>query len=96
MSNYYPENQKKAFRELKKLAKNQGIEIQIETEFGCRTIRATAPQGYIFANEQIHEFVDTVYAPWHPDYEDMLARVKFSPVKPCTDSLCEWCRSSEE
>lgn len=55
------------------------------------TCSVESPKGMVWAASETHEFVDSSYRPWKPDYSDLMARMSYG-VKPCPYyDDCEWC-----
>lgn len=78
-------------RKLRSLARKLGCTVKVTREFQWVDCRVTAPEGYWFENEGIHEFVDGCYEGWEPDYKDLYDRLVSSPPVKHEDSDCEWC-----
>lgn len=95
MNRYYPDHQKDAARKLRLLAKALDVQMVVEVIGETRSLTLTAPPGHIFGDEELHEFVDSTNAPWHPDYEDALSRLTRARPVPCLDPYCEWCHPEE-
>lgn len=83
--------EEKDFFALKYVCKTYGCKLEIDTTGETARLTVTAPQGHWFANEQLHEFVDSTNLPWRNDFADVLARLRASPPEPHNDPECEWC-----
>lgn len=88
--------ERRAKRELKKLCDELGLNMAVVDENIYRTLTVTVPDGKIFMCDEIHEMVDVCYKPWHPDYEDMLNRVRHGMLEDCPYTDCEWCNGDDE
>jgi len=72
-----------------------GCTVEVERIHNTITVRVEAPAGHRFAPD-LHEIVDTCFAPWKPDYDDLIERVEGYGTEPCDDPECEWCNETEE
>lgn len=81
-------------KSVKAAAHKIGAEVEYTKEFGCYELLVTAPPGYCW-EEELHQFVDSGYLPWAPDWADMLERMSYG-VEKCETLGCEWCNSENE
>lgn len=66
-----------------------GASVEHEAIGNVVTCRVESPLGHVWIGG-LHEFVDTAYRPWKPDYADLLARMAYG-FEPCATPDCEWC-----
>lgn len=72
-----------------------GAKVEDDKAGNTHECRCEAPHGKVWAADGIHEFVDAAHKPWKPDYDDLLARMKYG-VEDCPEGLaCEWCHPTE-
>lgn len=57
---------------------------------GVHSCDVDAPPGMVWNANGAHSFTDNAYAPWKPDYPDMIERVRMG-ITACPDPDCEWC-----
>lgn len=86
-------NERRALRALRAECKRTDATLTVDRGFGTVDLRVTAPAGYSFGD--LHEFVDACYQPWHPDYQDMLERLRAQPPEKCTVVDCDWCNEED-
>lgn len=76
----------------------RGVDIKVtaSTGGGSYTVRATAPDGYVWASDAVHELVESTGWPgpakWrHQTHGDLWARIALG-LENCPDAdSCEWC-----
>lgn len=79
---------------IRREAKRLGASVTMEKHGDSYRCGVEAPAGYKWGCDDIHEIVDWSYAPWKPDYEDILSRMKYG-VEKCEDEDCDWCHPEE-
>lgn len=76
-------------KQVKDAARAIGAGVTLEKHGDSWRLGVEAPRGFVWA-DGVHELVDWSYAPWKPDYADVLARMAYGVV-PCEDDECDWC-----
>lgn len=82
-----------SLKKLRNAALKIGATVEDEKIGDSHSCRVEAPLGYVWVSDNLHEFVDSSWKPWKPDYADLLSRVSYG-IKPCPlGENCEWCNS---
>lgn len=80
-----------SLKDVRAAARALGAAVTHEKHGDSWRLGVEAPHGFVWS-DGVHEMVDWVYAPWRPDYADMLARMAHG-METCGDPECEWCHS---
>lgn len=74
-------------------ARKFGIILETRFSGGWYEIIATAPQGYVFKNLDLHEIVIANAGPQVDGLWERLYPELQNGVEPCNDPDCEWCNN---
>lgn len=92
------------YGQLERAVQGLGLEVRLESSGGgggAYTVRAMAPDGYVWKSDGVHELVESCNWPgpgsWkHQLHADLLERIRMG-VENCPDAdSCEWCNPVPE
>lgn len=78
-------------------ASRMGLRVEAEADERTFVVRCEAPPLYRYADEDIHEMVESCYLPWRTAaWEEMARRLATASVEPCDTEGCDWCDSTRK